>query len=113
MNTSTWADNTGLAAAINDGHLPSPELVRDLVNAAYDRFKPTDDGTVWEAQALHPPTPIPILGIGELVQEGRRGTCPTLGILPFRSSEVISASDCYGLATFTQGMTLLEIGLLC
>lgn len=46
MNTSTWADNASLAAAINDGHLPSPELVRDLVNAAYDRFKTNDDGTV-------------------------------------------------------------------
>jgi hypothetical protein len=34
MNTSTWADNTSLAAAINDGHLPPPELVRDLVNDA-------------------------------------------------------------------------------
>lgn len=46
MNTSTWADNASLAAAINDGHLPSPELVRDLVNDAYDRFKTNDDGTV-------------------------------------------------------------------
>jgi glutaminase len=46
MNTSTWADNASLAAAINDGHLPSPELVRDLVNAAYDRFQTNDDGTV-------------------------------------------------------------------
>ena len=46
MNPSTWADNASLAAAINDGHLPSPELVRDLVNAAYDRFKTNDDGTV-------------------------------------------------------------------
>lgn len=39
MNTSTWADNTSLAAAINDGHLPPPELVRDLVNDACDRLK--------------------------------------------------------------------------
>jgi glutaminase len=46
MNTSTWADNASLAAAINDGHLPSPELVRDLVNDAYDRFQTNDDGTV-------------------------------------------------------------------
>ena len=46
MNTSTWADNASLAAAINDGHLPSPELVRDLVNDASDRFKTNDDGTV-------------------------------------------------------------------
>lgn len=46
MNPPSQIDNSGLAAAINDGHLPSPELVRDLVNAAYDRFKPNDDGTV-------------------------------------------------------------------
>ncbi|MFZ4676652.1 MAG: glutaminase A [Nodosilinea sp.] len=46
MTPPSQTDNTSLAAAINDGHLPSPELVRDLVNAAYDRFQTNDDGTV-------------------------------------------------------------------
>ncbi len=46
MNSSILADQPYLKAAINDGHLPAPELVSDLVSVAYERFKTNDDGTV-------------------------------------------------------------------
>jgi len=46
MSISPGADLVDLTAAINDGHLPSPGQVTQLVKIAYDRFKTDDSGTV-------------------------------------------------------------------
>ena len=46
MGTSSGGDRPELTTAINTGHLPPPGLVSALVNAAYDRFKANDEGTV-------------------------------------------------------------------
>ncbi len=46
MSIPPGADRVDLIAAINDGHLPSPGPVTQLVKTAYDRFKTNDSGTV-------------------------------------------------------------------
>lgn len=46
MSIPPGADRVDLIAAINDGHLPSPGPVTQLVKIAYDRFKTDDSGTV-------------------------------------------------------------------
>lgn len=46
MSIPPGADRVDLIAAINDGHLPSPGQVTQLVKTAYDRFKTNDSGTV-------------------------------------------------------------------
>jgi len=46
MSIPPGADRVDLIAAINDGHLPSPGPVTQLVKIAYDRFKTDDSGPV-------------------------------------------------------------------
>lgn len=46
MSIPPRADRVDLIAAINDGHLPSPGQMTQLVKIAYDRFKTNDNGTV-------------------------------------------------------------------
>ena len=46
MSIPPRADRVDLIAAINDGHLPAPGQMTQLVKIAYARFKTNDNGTV-------------------------------------------------------------------
>ncbi len=46
MSRSPVSRESELATAINDGHMPSLEVVHDLVRTAYQRFKDDDEGQV-------------------------------------------------------------------
>lgn len=61
---------------VSTGHLPSPELVKTVVDAAYDRFKSTHEGKVADYIPALATVPRDLFGIGIA---GTNGTVYTVG----------------------------------